>query len=348
MPKLTRRSLEPKSLAKLMPLIAKRNLPVILLAASLFMLGIYTVYWFALMRAFKADVARMEQGGGTLFDVQAKHVTYSGFPYRLQVRFEDTQAVRQRSDYVITLDTQRLEMTRLLWAPHHILINADQPVFSLRSRGGRHPVQMAFTAEAMEASVRFSPNHIERLSFDFQQARWTEGHRLPVPIRFADLQVHLRDSKVATGGGKHTSKAIFANMRILAGGVQAGPSVPMNLDLYADLAGGSHLDDKTPALDRWRKRGGAIAIEKFMLARPGLQWASDGVLGLDAQGAFKGGGTVRTNAPDSTKTILAGQLATISYVSPARVMRWQIQRGILSLDAKPVAEVPFRLLDSTE
>jgi hypothetical protein len=325
---------------------SRRNLPLILLAASLFGLGIFTLYWFAQMRQFQIEMAQIESGGSKMFAIQARQVSYSGFPYRLKAQFDDVQLVKQRADYTITLEAPRLELTRLMWSPGHMILIADQPKVAMRSRGGTHPVQLAWSADSLQSSLRMKAQKIERLSFEFSNALWTDGHRLALPISMADLQFHLRESSVPSANGKlDKNQPVFANLRIMAGGVRSGDTAAVNVDLFADLTGGTDLDNTAPVLDAWRQRGGTVQIRRFDIVRPGLLWSASGQMTLDATGALAGYGMLRTNAAESTMSALKGQISATETTREAQNIKWHIAIGMMQFDKKPVAALPFQLVD---
>ncbi len=324
----------------------KRHFPLILLAASLFGLGIFTLYWFAQMQHFKAEMAQIESGDSKLFAVQARQISYSGFPYRLKAQFDDVQLVRQRADYTITMDTPRLELTRLMWSPGHMIVIADQPKVVMRSRGGTHPVKLAWNADSLQSSLRMTAQKIERLSFEFSNVLWTDGHMLALPISMTDLQFHLRDSIAPSANGTlDKNRPVFANLRIMAGGVRSGKTAAMNIDMFADLVGGTGLDDSAPALDAWRQRGGTVEVRRFDMVRPGLLWSGSGQIALDATGAIAGHGTLRTNAAKPTISVLKGQMPTAVAAAQAQNIKWHITNGMMQFDEKPVVVLPFQLFD---
>jgi hypothetical protein len=326
--------------------LSKRNLPVLLLAVSAFMLALYTLFWYSQMRKFKAEIARMYTGDGQMFDVQAKQIEFSGFPYRLAASFDTAQLVRQRSDYIVTMDARRLDITRLLWAPGHLLLIADQPKVILRSRGGSRPLKFSFNADTLESSLRVSPRKVERLSFEFRNVLWNEGHMLHLPINIADLQFHLRDSVAPSGAvTRKTKLPVFANLRIMAGAIRSGNSPPVNADVFVDLTGGKHLEDRSPLLDLWRQRGGSLEIRSFVIVRPGLTWSATGGMALDASGGIAGTGILHSNAPEATISLLQEKPIPAAKSDFAGDVNWQIEGGILQFDGVPVVKVPFQLID---
>jgi hypothetical protein len=323
-----------------------RNLPVILLATMLLAFSIYTLFWYAQLRVFKTTVAAMQNGQGTLFDIEAQNTEFSGFPYRLQARFTNARLVRQRSDYMVSLQAPTFEMTRLLWSPGHWVLMADEPKVSFRSRGGSAPLQLAFAGASLQSSLRYDPQKIERLSFEFTDVRWSEGHRFAEPITFKDLQLHLRDSTLSSADpGAPTPKTIFANLRLVAGGMTTAGSAPLNMDFYADLTGGTRLDDSAPALARWQAGGGRLVINRFLLVRPGLEWRAEGTLGLAASGRLTGSGALKTNAPAQTLMALKGVTSPATLDKTATSRPWQLTDGTLLLGGAKATDVPLSLLE---
>jgi hypothetical protein len=324
-----------------------RNLPVLLLGSLLLLFSIYALFWYGQMRAFRAEVAAMQNGQGNLFDIEARDTVFSGFPYRLQASFEDARLVRQRSDYIVSLQAPRFEMTRLLWSPGHWVLMADAPRIIFRSRGGSAPLHLAFEAATLQSSLRFSPQKVDRLSFEFTQIRWTEGHRFAQPILMRDLQLHVRDSVVSSAQGDAPKpKNVFANVRLVAGGVQTANSAPFNMDFYVDLTGGKRLDDSAPALADWRLHGGTMAINRFILARPGLEWSAQGTLGLAASGRLSGAGRLKTNALAQTQLALAGNAAAVPASAATSETPWLVTDGKLFIDGIAASEIPFSLVDA--
>jgi hypothetical protein len=326
--------------------LLQRHLPLILLAASLTALGIYTLYWFAQMRKFQQEVAIMQLAGGGIFDIQSNATNFTGFPYRLKAEFEAVALVRQRSDYIITLNAPRLELTRLMWQPGHMIMTADRPSIKIRSRGGSHPLTLAFSADSLESSLRITPKKVERLSFEFDNAVWTDGHTLSNSIKMAQLQVHVRESNVPSVDAKSDKKhPVIANFRIMAGGLHSGYTEPMNVDLYADLTGKIGFDDSAPMFDRWRQQGGTIALRRFNIVRPELSWSATGHFSLDKNGLLIGDGKLSTNSVTQTLALLKGQILSDPIAVPIKDHDWRIADGALQLDTKPAAIVPFQLFD---
>jgi hypothetical protein len=324
----------------------KRHFPVILLAVSLFGLGIFTLYWFAQMRHFQVEMAQIEAGSSKVFAVQARQVSYSGFPYRLKAQFDDVQLVRQRADYTITMETPRLELTRLMWSPQHMIFIADQPKVAMRSRGGTHPVKLEWSADSLQSSLRMAGHKIERLSFEFSNVLWTDGHMLALPISMADMQIHLRESSAPSANGKlDKNRPVFANLRVMAGGVRSGDAAAMNIDMFADLTGGTGLDDSAPALDAWRQRGGTVELRRFDVVRPGLLWSANGQIALDSTGAIMGAGRLRTNAAEPAISLLKGQISVATTTSQAQNIKWHIAKNVIGFDSAPVVTLPFQLFD---
>ncbi len=325
-----------------------RNLPLYLLAFMLLFTAIYALFWYAQMRNFKATVALMQNGQGALFDVEARSTSFSGFPYRLQVNFEAARLVRQRPDYLVSVVAPRARLTRLLWSPDHWVLMADRPKVAVRSRGGSAPLQLGLEAEGLQSSLRFSPQKIERLSFEFKQARWTDGQQFADVVTMNDLQFHLRDSKISSAQGKEPQAAnVFANLRVVAGGVQSGRSTPINMDFYADLTGGVRLSDTVPALAAWQARKGTMVINRFKFARSGLLWTAHGSLGLTGAGKLTGRGMLITNAQAQTLQALGanGNADTQASQTPINAP-WTISDGTLALDGRTAALLPIDLLDA--
>jgi hypothetical protein len=329
-----------------MKALLKRHLPVVLLVASLFALGVYTLYWYAQMRKFQRDIAIMQSATGGMFDIESSTVTYSGFPYRLKAAFEAIELVRQRSDYIVTLQAPRLELTRLMWQPDHMIMTVNRPVIDMRSRGGSRPLKCSFSADSLESSLRITPKKVERLSFEFRNAIWSDGHTLNLPIKIADLQLHIRESDVPSVDAKPDKKhPVIANFRLMAGGLHSGKAEPMNVDLYADLTGNTPFGDNTPMFDIWRQKSGTVALRRFNIVRPELSWSATGQLRLDKNGLVIGDGKLSTNSIDQTLALLKGQILSDPITAPIKDHDWKIIDGTLQLDAKLAATVPFQLFD---
>jgi hypothetical protein len=326
--------------------LIKRHLPLIVLIVALGALGLYTLYWFSHMRAFQREVATMQNAGGGIFDIQSSATIYSGFPYRLKARFENIEMVKQRSDYIATLKAPQLELTRLMWKPSHMIMTADRPSINLRSRGGQRPIMLAFSADSLTSSLRITPKKVERLSFEFSKAIWTEGHTLNTPIKIADLQLHVRESNMPSVEAKPDKKhPVMANIRIMAGTLRTGKAVPMNVDIYADLTGDIAFDNKTPMLDIWRQKNGNLMLRRFNIVRPDLSWSATGQFSLDKNGLIIGNGKLATNNLGQTLALLKGEVLAGSKIAAAIDHDWRIADATLQLDAKPAAPVPFQLFD---
>jgi hypothetical protein len=327
----------------------QRHFPFLVLIAAVGALGLYTLYWFVQMRKFQHEVATMQNAGGGMFDIQSSATNFTGFPYRLKAEFENIELVRQRSDYTVTLNAPRLDITCLMWQPGHMIIIADRPAVSMRSRGGSRPLSLAFNADSLESSLRVMPRKVERLSFEFSNVIWTDGHTLRVPIKIADLQMHIRGSNVPSVDAKPDNKhPVIANLRVMAGTLRTGKAEPMNVDLYADLTGNVGFKDIAPMLDTWRKKNGTIELRRFNIVRPELSWSATGQLMLDKTGLIIGNGKLNTNNAAQTQALLNGQLSVDSKVAPTKDQNWRIADAILQLDAKPIAKVPFQLFDIVE
>jgi hypothetical protein len=330
-----------------MRFLSIRNFPVLLLGAATVMLGLYTLYWYSQMLKFKAEIARMIDGDGLMFDVQAKQIAYSGFPYRLSASFDGAQLVRHRSDYVVMLETPSLDITRLLWAPEHMLLMANQPKLSFRSRGGSYPLKISFIADTMESSLRATPQKVERLSFEFRKVLWHDGHPLKTPISIADLQFHLRDSVEPSGAVARKSKwPVFANLRIMAGAMRSDNAPAVNVDMFADITGGDRLKDGAPALSKWQQRGGRLEVRSIVAARAGLTWSANGHLALDSDGTVAGSGMLHSNAVEATVGLLQGQTDIKPKTDVANDVRWQINGGMLKFDDVSVLQMPFQFIDA--
>jgi hypothetical protein len=324
----------------------KRRLPQIMLISGLVVLSIYTLYWYSNMQAFQREVATMQSAGGGIFDLQSSATTYSGFPYRLKASFENVEMVKQRSDYTATLKAPQLELTRLMWKPSHMIMTADRPRVNLRSRGGLRPVQLAFSADSLTSSLRITPKKVERLSFEFSKAIWTDGHTLNAPIKIAGLQFHVRESDTPSADAKTDKNyPVIANIRIMAGTLRTGKAAPMNVDLYADLTGNIAFDDKMPMLDIWRQKNGTVALRRFNIVQPDLSWSATGHFSLDRNGLIIGNGKLNTNNLDQTLALLTGKIIAGSIAAAAKDYDWRVADATIQLDSKLVTSVPFQLFD---
>lgn len=313
-----------------------RPLAVVQLVAVLVL--IYTGYWYLQLRVFKKEMAALLSGHSAAFTLTADDVSYSGFPYRLQLVAHNARLVRAGPDFAITLLTSQLVLVRQPWQSLLYLGFADHPTLSLRTRGVEYPLLLEASAEGLEASLHLSATRVERLSLVLHEVVVTSNTWFADVLRAHALELHGREPD-ARPGDAATARSI-AELLVQGRELRLGDGPPATLE--------GHLTAFGPMTDsllaHWAQHG-FLALDRFSLRWPTGSLVAQAKMSFDPEGHIRAEGVMTTTAPSLLRAALAGQSTAplgAEKTTPTPI-RFAIANTMLNLDGTPLRPVPAQL-----
>jgi hypothetical protein len=288
--------------------------PLLLLGFIATLVGVYTLYWFVSLQRFKAEVALLTSTDPAQpFALKAEEAHFSGFPYRLEVRFVNARLTRATPDYQLQASLKHFTLLRQPWNSKRFLAFGEDVRLSLQTRiEGRLSLPVALLSNTLEASLSIRQNHVERLSLVFQDGRLPSNPLLAQELTFANLELHGRETATiaqtppARPDDPAATKPAFIEVLLSGKALKLAESAN-GATLNATLA--LTADPKTapgaPALTPWREAGGTLEIQRFDISGPQLRLLGELSLALDKQGRLVASGGIATNMPESVRAALA-------------------------------------------
>ncbi len=324
-------------------LLAPRNRPWLLLAAMAVLVGFYSIYWFAQLRLFKAEMASLQSGHSAVFDLKSKSVSYSGFPYRLEAEFIDATANRQQSDYKLRLASSKLTILRQPWKPHLFLLFADNPNVEALIYG-KVPLHIVTKAAALEASLHLHHTEVGRLSLVFKSFQLPGGTWFADALTVDTFEIHGRALALARSLATAATAPAFGEVVLEAEGLKLGDSKPARLAADLSLTGEPGKVGGKSYLQTWRDAGGTIEVSQVAIDSQTLKLSGSGTASLDKTGAPVASGTIETTLPAALRSAMSGQ--AIEAEKPSRQPQHvsiRIQDGQMFLNDGMVKAIPFAL-----
>lgn len=254
---------------------------------ALLPLALGVLAWFLIWRGY-ADGLRTELRD--LLPPGAK-VEISGFPYRLEARVDKITLGHDGGSLQAKLDARELFLNRVPWQRDRQVLVAFDPEMRV-SVPGLHGADLLVSATAAKASLHTDGKRIERLSIVWPSSAEIATGLLPVAVRAAEFELHVRETPAATEGAPVDDQPNTKAQIVLSGlGLRFGEGAPLKLALDAGIDSLSSLS----SLASWRE-GGAIKI-------------ADAVLSDEVGEVARFRGTIRAAGPSGL--FLSGEIDTL-------------------------------------
>lgn len=324
-------------------LLAPRNRPWLLLAAVAVLVGFYSVYWFAQLRLFKAEMASLQSGHSAVFDLKSNAVSYSGFPYRLEAEFTAAFVTRRQPDYEAHLTSTTLTVLRQPWKPHLFLLFADNPRVDVLVYG-KAPLHVVARAAALEASLHLKQSQLGRLSLVFKSLQIPGGNWFADALTADTFEMHGRQLVQAQALATAATAPAFGEVVLSAEGLKLGDSRPARLAADLSLTGAPGKGEGTSYLQAWRSAGGTLEISHAAMDSQTLKLTGSGTASLDKTGAPLVSGSIETTLPAALRSALSGQAmeAEVPLRQPQR-LTVRIQDGQMFLNDGMIRMIPLAL-----
>jgi hypothetical protein len=270
--------------------------PGVLLGIVAVMIGIYGIWWFAQLRAFKQEISQLQSAQSPI-QLSAKSYDFGGFPYRLEVVAKEVTLLRRRDDYALSVQAPELTLIRQPWQHGFYLGALVKPAVTLSAKVQPDFGVLTATADGAQVSVRSTVRGIGRLSVTFENFTstlpWTQKKLTAKHMELHGREYVAHDSLPAWKPESATPPTLF---EIYATGedvmLARGPFI---LTARAEVTG----DPKNPhgpnSLAAWRTQGGTVELRGFNLDRGTVSDTfAQGTFSLGSDNRVQGAATVDT------------------------------------------------------
>jgi hypothetical protein len=273
-----------------------RSRPFILLAIVAALVGVYALWWFAQLRAFKADVAALGQGKPA-FAVTAKTLDYGGFPYRMELTATDVTLKRARADYSLAVTAPKMVLIRQPWDRNFILGSLTQPKVRLSANLKPEFAPVTATADGAQMSLRVSEKGVRRLSVTFEKYQgtlpWSSKKLTAGHLEFHGREFVAHDTLPKWLPENPTPPAIFEIY--LSGENVMLERGPFKLAARAEVTADPKYPHGYDRLADWARAGGTLELRALSLERGTISdTVTRGTVSLDPTNRVIGGLTVDT------------------------------------------------------
>jgi hypothetical protein len=333
----------------------RRSFASILFWLMILLALLWLVYWWGAREIAAAVLDRVTAAADARgYKVECVDPVDGGFPLSLDLACRSA-SIDGGSDSV-TAKLDGVDATAPLYVPGRLTWSSDGPL-SLDFPGDR----LSLTAAWGSGTSRVDAG-IGGLS---AVAARVEGLRLRLrpearPVPFAGATADIADIALEPAAGSDYRLTAFASA--LSPESEEGRHLPP-IDLDADLAavalGGSLGTDPRATLRAWIEKGGAIRIDKLLVAAGSVSASAAGTLDMAPGGALTGTLKVSTAGlealPDLAETYSPGSRDDVAQVvaavtaltrpvetpaGPTRELQLTVRNNIVSLGIIPVGVIP--------
>ncbi len=254
--------------------------PIVILA--LIVVG-WSAAWFWLAGEVGRRLDRASPPGAS-YVVGWRDRTVSGYPFRLDVDFDDLR-VGERSGWALAVP--RLETEASIFAPGHWVAVAPSGASFTRPAAGEVDIK----ARLLRLSLSETAKNPPRLSIEGGDLTFsTPSGAKPFSITFArELHIHTRAGPGDKGAVFFDLVDAQARSTGLVGRVADGRPLNVIIDLTYTHAASLAGRGWSSAVSAWNAAGGALAVRDLKIGASGaVLEARSGALGVDNHGALSG------------------------------------------------------------
>jgi hypothetical protein len=249
-------------------MVLPRLRPLGLLAVMAALVGLYGLWWFAQLRAFKKEIAALANPHAAV-EMKAKTISYSGFPYRLELQAHDVTLTRARADYAITLQAPEMTLIRQPWQHGFYLGALVKPVVHLSARLQPAFADMTASADGAQLSLRSGARGLSRLSVTFENFTstlpWSPKKLAAGHIEFHGREFVAHDPIPVWKPTAPTPPPLFE--LYMSGETVMLDRGPFILTARAEITGDPKLPHGPATLADWQAQGGTLEVRGLNLDR---------------------------------------------------------------------------------